>query len=96
MRSTDSALATNEYQYRHELHKRGKNYTKKIAGEFARYDLTGKVGAECPDIVKDVLGIKTEPVKANPQKVASPKSRTAPGKTDIGKKIQKSRAWTTA
>ena len=60
MKSTDSALATNEHQYRHELHKRGKRYTKKRAAEFARYDLTGTVSDKCPKIVKEVLGIQTE------------------------------------
>lgn len=92
MKSTDSALATSEHRYRYELHKRGKKRTEDRAREFTGYDLKGQVSNECPDVVKDVLGIKTEPVKANPQKVASPKSRTAPGKTDIGKKLQQSRA----
>ena len=92
MKSTDSALATNEYQYRHELHKRGKKYTKKRAAEFARYDMTGKVSAECPGIVKKILGIKPGLVKDNTPKVPAPKTQTGPGKTDINKKIQQSRS----
>ncbi len=92
IKSTDSALATNEHKYRHELHKRGKKYTKKRAAEFARYDLTGKVSDKCPQIVKDILGIKPELVKDNTPKVPVPKTQTGPGKTDISKKIQQSRS----